>query len=665
MKYKFLPAILSLFNFRQSYNNPFINSSGKQWNGAGFTDRWSDPNNWYPVGVPAINDKVVFGNLGNKNCWIDVDTEHLESFNVLSSYSGNIDCSLATITANQGFGYSGDGKLTGGVADFNIGGPVILSGANVALGSSRWTLTNYPFIINSRIISTDESLLVVPVGITTSLYTPEVANVNVYGFLNPQQNLVVYGDVNVIGDLVSDYAIDFQGEGSNLRIGKTGQCYGDGTLNLRDKAGIPANSGYLSFGHINIFDEHGAVGGIASGSFYGSRINFINTDGPDTLYFRGGRYVFNSPVTFSNSGVAPYRIDNSQFNPQLEFGSNIDFTTVDGGSFEWIRGTGIVKLFGTSSGDVHTINFSGGPIESLEILASGTKALKNHIQTRNLYFDAGRLHISGKNITTQGIFYSAPTANFVSGGLTGSTITVSGDLSLTGSGLKLDAPGNWSLNVTGNTFVANARVANSNASAGSLIHAYNSVNIGNNTNWSFSIDSGTNALHLTAWNSVRFLETNPFTLADSGGQNPRPLNLYMHGLEGISSGVFYFSMTDAGTGSGNNLLYLTVNGGSLSGLSNTLPISIFNSGVYSNLFLYVRGDGIADDTITASGSTWLMIRNDGVDASLPMYVVGGDAGSGVLYMNMFGVLESSGVMYMYVKGLDVPEKRIPLFIRGF
>ncbi len=673
MRKQVIPALISYI-----FDTPPIHSvppvfDYRIWVGSGATSRWSEDTNWSPPGIPQFNEQVLFTSGCQKDCWIDIDTPRLHSFHVTTYYSGTIDAASNRVWTESHFQFSGAGTLTSVQAIFQIGGETTMSGNTVYMGDSQWECSG-SFSNRSHDIFPGNS--VVRMKNLSSLDARLVNDVEShYDGVYVNQNTVVQGDVLVYDNcsftVESGFRFIASGASSNVHVRPGGRILGLGTFTLQENASL-VNSGLIQPSYLVFENNHGGLGPISSGYYSAPNIIFLNTDTVnDSLVFDSGLYVFDGDVSFQNSGAATITVFNEIMSPSFRFNKGVSFVSVGSGEYIWNRGSGTIYLGASLSGGVNDVCFSGGPVETIVINATGdTKKFTKNLECQALYLDSGTLNINNRQIVVDDFFYTGPGGQFVSGGWNGASLTVSGNLSIYGSSgnlLQMNAPATgWVLNVYGNSAIVwNAKVKNSNASTGIPIHAYGSTDQGTNLNWFFSTSGVSGQLYMTCWNGIKFIDTDPFHLDYTGGVNPNPLNLYIFGNSGTSTATLALFTVNGGlqpTVSG--YLYLSISGGTTS-KSGCIPLTVRNSGVYSSLYLYARGLGTSDNTIPSSGLLYLSIRNSGASASLPLTVVGGSSVSSSLYLSVPAANPSSGTLYLSSKGKESGTKRLGLFVRGF
>ena len=67
----------------------FHTTTLKTWIG-GYRNRpeeWTEPNNWYPTGVPGWSDKVIVGGYGTHRCHVATPTDDVSALSVLPGAS--------------------------------------------------------------------------------------------------------------------------------------------------------------------------------------------------------------------------------------------------------------------------------------------------------------------------------------------------------------------------------------------------------------------------------------------------------------------------------------------------------------------------------------------------------------------------------------------------
>jgi len=62
----------------------------RTWDGSTNTN-WSEPTNWTPSGVPALNDIVQFTGAALNNCRLNIQPPNLTRFDVGGAFFGTID----------------------------------------------------------------------------------------------------------------------------------------------------------------------------------------------------------------------------------------------------------------------------------------------------------------------------------------------------------------------------------------------------------------------------------------------------------------------------------------------------------------------------------------------------------------------------------------------
>ncbi|HOR57739.1 MAG TPA: hypothetical protein PLV82_03650, partial [bacterium] len=183
-----------------------------------------------------------------------------------------------------------------------------------------------------------------------------------------------------------------------------------------------------------------------------------------------GTYTFNGNVTFtgSPSTTGTYTIDNSVNNPNFIFNGNVTFSNGTS-TLNWTKGTGTITFSGTTA---QTADFLGKTVEDINITnTSADVSITNDVVCDSLSVSNGASVVvtSTKEITTADI--SGLGGDSATGVVTMSASTPSSAFLLTVSG----TPVVYFINVT-----------DCDASGGSEITAYGSVNGTGNTNWVFA-----------------------------------------------------------------------------------------------------------------------------------------------------------------------------------
>lgn len=284
------------------------------------------------------------------------------------------------------------------------------------------------------------------------------------------------------------------------------------------------------------------------------------------------------------------------------------------------------------------IDTKGVLLDRVRVEASGyEKVLSSPLTTVDFSLVSGILNLSGHNITSKDGVYVGPFGNFVPNGLTGATISSTGDFILVGSptnyiNLLPDSGSNgWIINAYGDNRAYYTNVRASNAATGNPIYAYISNNYGANTNWIFSGGAGVSGqIDISISGSDGSLSTDGFI----------PLSIW--GKSGDASGFLYLSITGGTPASSYANLDLFISGGIVGTATGGLYLSLVNSGVDGSIPLYIRGDGISSGFVPLGGVLYLTIANSGSSGSIPISILGGGSVTGGFAISLFGGSGISG-----------------------
>lgn len=448
----------------------------RYWIKSGAAGNWSDAANWAfdsggsgGAGKPNSFDFVYFNANGLANCNIDTNID-IKNLSLISAYTGtltnttyNLDIELDTIIGNTAT-LLGSGIWTiGGSIDYSGCTTLTYNTATIKLQSTK-AGTNY-WIAGANVIDQIE------------------INGNITGS-NPKVNTLL--KVNAILTLPSAYLDTYAY--TDIHIYDDGQITGAGTIcmsNTREGHGILTQNGAITVSTLRL--HRWLSTGILTPGIYAPTILKITQDTVTlrTVKLSSGNYDFNCNIQIDISSTGNQELNNTN-NPNINVTGNITVNKTSTGIFVWTQGTGTLTFNGTVN---QNINLDALSVEDIVInKASGTLTLMDHVTTDSFDLQYGTINFGNKNITSEGNFTISSNANVVGTSLNGSTITVSGNLSLNGSSgdlLDLVATSTWYLQVTGTATANYVNVAYSNAAGYTTVTATNSTDSGNNTNWNF------------------------------------------------------------------------------------------------------------------------------------------------------------------------------------
>lgn len=240
----------------------------------------------------------------------------------------------------------------------------------------------------------------------------------------------------------------------------------------------------------------------------------INDNHTIALYLAGNLLV-DGNLYLSADGASNVLLDAATHNCSVTVNGNLDFTGTGAGSESILMGSGTWAVNGN-------VDFTGGTITSgtstLDLSGSTEQSLTLAGQTLN---NLRVTNSSGSNVNfvdnitatnfaaavsnSKLVFGAGKTYNFTN-------IDLNGQAAGTKVVLASSTPGTkWLLNISGAQIVANVNVSDSNALGGNQISAVNSVDSGNNVNWTF-IES--NSSLSPSENTWQFSSAEDFTVSD-------------------------------------------------------------------------------------------------------------------------------------------------------
>jgi len=352
---------------------------------------------------------------------------------------------------------------------------------------------------------------------------------------------------------------------------------------------------------------------IAPGTYQSANVKIYNSYGSAHILALNGSYIFTGDVEFKNSNASgSLEIKNSTNNPSIEFRGNVVWDE-QAGSIIWTKGTGTITLSGATAQD---IDFNDLTIEDIVINKDATANTVDFTDgwiADSFTLTTGTVDFNSETFETTGDFTIGTGGQVTSGAtLTGTAITVGGNLSLTGESGDLLHPaggGAWTLGVAGTASASYTEFAYCDASSGTEIDAtsnctdsgqnYN-VNFGGTATWdgseSTDWDTGAN------WASGSLPGTGAsVTIPDCTSINAPHLgsNVTVAGLTIASGGKLYldgynFGFGASGAVSNSGTIYLQ--GGET--LSNITSLDI-DSGTVE----YIGAGGTATFSIKDFGDT--------------------------------------------------------------
>lgn len=445
----------------------------------GTTTSWNTSSNWSATsggaggaGVPTSSDDVIFDGNGTNNCTCDVAISCL-SIDVQSGYTGTLDYADSSYShAIAGdCTYAGSGIIDCGNSTITIAGNFdntsqstftdassshVFTGSSKTLNISSAYFHNIRFSGNTTITGAFlycDGAFVIDTGVTLTL-----SNDSYFG-LYPRNGATYTNDGTIlIPSSKTSAQINFRSVTASGGIGTITDNSTSGSL----FSFLSSNSVGTSVFNIQV------------------KFNTLTTD----TYTATGNQTFNDTITFLINAGDTLNIANNTNNPSFTIQGDVILT--NSGTFNWVKGTGIITFSGTNN---QSIDFNGELIEDIEIdKTSGTVTLTGDVDPDTVTISDGTLDIDGNNITTTGAFTQAlgTTCQDTTGG---GLITVGGNFAINGTAGNPCVWNGPDLDITGTATASQTTVTNSNATAGTNVIATNCTDNGGNTGWNFGTPS--------------------------------------------------------------------------------------------------------------------------------------------------------------------------------
>lgn len=276
------------------------------------------------------------------------------------------------------------------------------------------------------------------------------------------------------------------------------------------------------------------------------------------------------------------------------------------------------------------------------------------------------------NPITGSTYLTIPNSAFTTG--TSLNFTISGPIVNTGS-MYLYTTGPIS-----NSGMMNLTIKNSGTTGSldlSLPYVVENIS-GNFYLYSSGVDIPSGVLPLT----IRVLDPTPIItpseIPSTGGSeffggfyndnaNTPFLPLTIRAISGIESGTCYLTIDGSGSLNASGICYLTLYGASTSINSQTLSLTVLNSGLEKSLNLYIRGAGTTPGSIPLTGGPlYLTINNQGYDNIIPITIIGQSTSNQSMDLSMSTNQPLTGQLHLSIPTVITPTgDDIPLFTRGF
>lgn len=330
------------------------------------------------------------------------------------------------------------------------------NGSTLTLTSGNWTGASYDKTYGNVIITGN-----VTVPGTESIYT--------------ESNLIVSGTLTCGASGSGMCVVNHTGD---LKVLTGGVIQGNHYV-AENHSSISQMDGRMLANTFVISGYHGVFfdGQIATGTYESPIVHFYSVPGVFdlALELKAGTYVFPGDVYFNYQDTDNvFTFNNALNNPNLVFGGDV-FREGTWGLTKWIPGTGTITF---SSNTAQAVSLFGSNVENIVSSNTSSGGL-----TFTSSFTAQSFTVNATALGSAATVYFAGHSTF-----TVSTFTITGNSS-TPVILKSTSTAQWRLNNTHQHSVVGVQVASSNAT-GNTITATQSVNLGNNTNWSISGGGG-------------------------------------------------------------------------------------------------------------------------------------------------------------------------------
>ena len=395
---------------------------------------------------------------------------------------------------------NGDFILTNGTFDnatndnaISVAGNVTADCDQVDMGDATWSVGGNVDFKDVTTFNDDASTLTMS-GATKTLtgaVGKNLNNVNITGTVtlsaDTDTSQRVDGTLTVSGTgaLTVSELLEIAGD---LKVQDTGSVTGGDVLTILDTASISekASGAAIDTATFNIMGAHNA--NIAAAQYDSATVNIKNdTSSAKIFTSKSGTYTFTNNVTISTADTGGLTILNSTNDANFIFQGNVALTE-DSGTITYTKGAGAITLSGGGAAD-DTINFLDKAVEDITVndADGGTKKFTDGWTADSFSGTAGTANFNGQAVETTGDFTIGTGGQTVGTGFNGSSLTVGGDLSLTGESddlLDMAAGASWTLDVTGSATASYVDAAYCDASGGTEIDAVdNCTDSGNNTNW--------------------------------------------------------------------------------------------------------------------------------------------------------------------------------------
>jgi hypothetical protein len=267
----------------------------KFWEGEGFDSNWSNPNNWFPVGVPIATDNVIFP-TGSSNCTADISTT-INSMVMQATYTGTITMNSVTITVS-------------GATDNQFLSGTVTGTGTIAITSTKTALFNgADFTINVNINASLTTSSGVFTGGTGTIFGGPV-NVTAYSILLNGSRYESQATFNKTGAP----GVNSMGAGGNVFKGLTS------ITNSQNFFLVTGNSAG------DIFD--GELRLHLQGTSPGNQIHVAYGTGTHTTFNNNIRVSTENTASITNYVGATQTVTNGQ----IAFGAGPGFGPVSGGT---------------------------------------------------------------------------------------------------------------------------------------------------------------------------------------------------------------------------------------------------------------------------------------------------------------------------------------------